>query len=156
MTLRWSGPTVETVPIIPWPLPTHSTTLSNLQWNYLILRARSSILWPRWSMARYSFHTKTTDSHLYLMFSSCHPPQEVRQRNQPHLFYAHTLPRTEPTPEDPFEQQKISNLQLIWWPDRQFLLQHREKQKNDRVPLVTTYHPVLKNLTDILKNICLF
>jgi hypothetical protein len=35
--------------------------------------------------------------------------------------------------------------------DRQCFLQYKEKAHTDRVPLVTTYHPVLKDLSSILK-----
>jgi hypothetical protein len=35
--------------------------------------------------------------------------------------------------------------------DRQSLLQYKEKSHTVRVPLVTTYHPVLKDLGSILR-----
>jgi hypothetical protein len=35
--------------------------------------------------------------------------------------------------------------------DRQILLQYKKKKDNSRVPLVTTYHTVLKNPNSILR-----
>jgi hypothetical protein len=37
------------------------------------------------------------------------------------------------------------------WLDRQSLLQYKEKSQTNRVPLVTTYRPVLKDLGSILR-----
>ena len=45
-------------------------------------------------------------------------------------------------------QAAIDEMSLL---DRQSLLQYRARSTGNRVPMVTTYHPVLKDLTNILK-----
>jgi hypothetical protein len=45
-------------------------------------------------------------------------------------------------------QAAIDEMSLL---NRKSLLQYRAKSTGNRVPMVTTYHPVLKDLTNILK-----
>ncbi|XP_048765266.2 uncharacterized protein LOC125673022 [Ostrea edulis] len=112
----------------------------------------------------FNLHTKPTDSHLYLMSSSCQPPYTFkgvpkglatrirRICSTPTIFQEQgTILKTHLTERgyDPCKvQSAIDEMSLQ---DRQSLLQYKEKPQNDRVPLVTRYHPALKNINSILK-----
>ena len=113
---------------------------------------------------KFSLHTKPTDSHFYLKPSSCHPPHTFRGVPK---GLATRIRRICSSDEIFEEQSKIlkshlcnrgykvhtvqSAIDEITTKDRQTLLQYKEKKDNSRVPLVTTYHPVLKNLNSILR-----
>ena len=112
-----------------------------------------------------SLHTKPTDSHLYLMPSSCHPPHtfkgvpkglatRVRRicssgsefEKQSKLLKSHLCKRGyKAVPV----QTAIDELSKT---DRNSLLLYNRKEEGNRVPLVTTFHPALKNLNTILKS----
>ena len=112
----------------------------------------------------FNLHTKPTDSHLYLMPTSCHPPHTFKgvpkglatrirricsssalYQKESDLLKSHLCKRgykanTVQTAIDEMAEH-----------DRQDLLRYKQKDNISRVPLVTTYHPVLKNLNSILK-----
>ena len=112
----------------------------------------------------FNLHTKPTDSHLYLKPSSCHPPHtfkgvpkglatRIRRicssptsfQEQGNILKKHLTNRG----YNPCKvQTAIDEMEQL---DRQSLLQYKEKTHTDRVPLVTTYHPVLKDLGRILR-----
>ena len=112
----------------------------------------------------FSLHTKPTDSHLYLMPSSCHPshtfkgvPKGLATRvrricSTPALYEEQSAHLKNNLCRRGYQahrvQAAIDEMSLL---DRQSLLQYREKPTGSRVPMVTTYHPVLKDLTNILK-----
>ena len=112
----------------------------------------------------FSLHTKPTDSHLYLMPSSCHPPHtfkgvpkglttRVRRicsstaifQEQSQLLKTNLCNRG-------YKAKSVQTvIDEISKKDRNALLQYKPKTDNSRVPLVTTYHPALKILNNILR-----
>lgn len=114
---------------------------------------------------KFSLHTKPTDSHLYLKPSSCHPPHTFRGipkglttrirricssneifEEQSRILKSHLCNRG-------YKAHTVqSAIDEITTKDRKTLLQYKEKTDKSRVPLVTTYHPALKNLNTILKS----
>jgi hypothetical protein len=130
----------------------------NSHWRYLLTSTLED------GNIRSSLHTKPTDSHLYLKLSSCHPPHTFR--GVPKGLAIRTT-RICSSDEIFEEKSKIlkshlrnrgckahtvqSAIDEMTAKDRETLLQYKEKKDNSRVPLVTTYHPVLKNLNSILR-----
>ena len=112
----------------------------------------------------FNLHMKPTDSHLYLMPSSCHPPHtfkgvpkglatRIRRicssptsfREQGHILKVHLTNRG-------YNPSKVQcAIDEMSQQDRQELLQYNVKPHNDRVPMVTTYHPALRDLNGILR-----
>lgn len=114
---------------------------------------------------KFDLHTKPTDTHAYLLPSSCHPrhcvnavpyglstrirricsddqtfkqrSKELKQRLIRRGYKAHRVEET---------IQKVSTS------DRKELLQYQsKKKKSSRVPLVTTFHPKLPDLSAITR-----
>ncbi|XP_065925150.1 uncharacterized protein [Magallana gigas] len=114
---------------------------------------------------KFSLHTKPTDSHLYLKPSSCHPPHTFRGipkglttrikricfsneifEEQSRILKSHLCNRG-------YKAHTIqSAINKITTKDSKTILQYKEKTDKSRVPLVTTYHPALKNINSILRD----
>ena len=112
----------------------------------------------------FSLHTKPTDSHLYLMPSSCHPPHTFkgvpkglatrirRICSSPMLYQEQSLRLKTHLCKRGYEAHKVqAAINEVSNQDRQSLLQYKERSSGDRVPMITTYHSVLKDLNTILK-----
>lgn len=112
----------------------------------------------------FNLYTKPTDSHLYLMTSSCHPPHTFRGIPK---GLATRVRRICSTQELYSEQSQLlkSNLCARGYSshsvqnaiddlakdDRLSLLKYKPKNEDNKVPFVTTYHPVFRGLNTVLK-----
>ena len=112
----------------------------------------------------FNLHTKPTDSHLYLMTSSCHPPHTFRgipkglatrvrricstqelYSEQSQLLKSHLCARG-------YSSHSVQNaIDDLAKEDRLSLLKYKPKNEENKVPFVTTYHPVLRGLNAVLK-----
>ena len=109
---------------------------------------------------------QATDSHLYLMLSSCRPPHtfkgvpkglatRIRRICSSLIFYqeqnlrlkAHLCKRGYEAPK----VHTATRINDMSNEDRQSFLQYKEKSTGNRFLMVTTYHLVLKDLNTILK-----
>lgn len=112
----------------------------------------------------FSLYTKPTDSHLYLMPTSCHPrhtfkgvPKGLATRirricSSSALYHQEGNQLKSNLCKRGYKAHTVqAAIDEMAGHDRQDLLRYKENNNSSRVPLVTTYHPVLKNLNGVLK-----
>lgn len=114
---------------------------------------------------KFILHTKPTDSHIYIKLSSYHPPytfrgipkeliiQIRRICSSNVMFEEHNTIFKSYLCNQGFKAHTVQYaIDEIVRKGRKTLLQYNDKIDKTRVPLVTTYHPVLKNHNSILRN----
>ena len=111
----------------------------------------------------FDLHTKPTDSHLYLMPTSCHPKHVFKaipvglatrlKRNcsTTSAFETRSQELKQQLCSRGYSPRQVNHaIGTVATKDRSVLLQYKEKKPNKRVPFVVTYHPSLGNLSSIL------
>ena len=111
-----------------------------------------------------TLYSKETDAHLYLRKSSCHPPSCTKGVVKGELLRVRRIC----TLEDDFKksaqkimgyfsdrgfkkEEMLATYNEVLGMERNSVLEYKNKEKNDRVPFVLTFHPRLRSLGSVLK-----
>ena len=119
---------------------THETSRNNISFLDTYTTCENGIIST-------DIYNKSTDTHQYLSPQSCHPKHCTKS-----ISYKTAWGTEISSGKEGLNNASINHcFDKASGIDRKDLIQYKEKKTNSRVPIVITYHPVLSNLSNIVR-----